>query len=178
MSERLEHLVRELESYLPLLVDRRTTDPLANDCYEAADDWRHLGQRLLQSDTRVNYRERARGERILLEQLREVLSSKGSDAQQEYGRLIQAGAELIEIAAAVPPLPDGHLGFLRIAREHFEFLCADFGFSIVSEQPTSIRFSSGKVYLELAHSVDLSLSCAFGPEPPKSGTFWIDTLLL
>lgn len=177
MNQRLQELVKELESRLSQLVDRRRTDSLANDCYEAADDWRHLGHRVLDRDTRVNYPERARGERILLNQLRVILQSKSIADQKEYIPLLQAGTELIEIVGAVQPPKDGHLGFLRIAHEQFAFLQIEFGFSIVDEQPTSIRFTSGAVRVELVHAACESLSCEFGSEGAPSHSYWIRDLL-
>lgn len=177
MQVRLLELVEELESYLPLLVDRRGTDSLANDCYEAADDWRHLGRRVLESDTRVNYPERARGERMLLNQLRAVLQDKPDLDQREYGPLLHAAAELIDIVGAVQLPEDGHLGFLKIVREQFAFLRSEFGLLIVDEQPTSIQFSSSAIHLQLAHSTCQSLSCVFGSNDSPSKSYWLDDLL-
>jgi hypothetical protein len=163
-SEALQDLVTELDSYLPLLVGRRDIKPLANDIYEALWYWRDLGQRVLKNDTRVNYPERVRGEYMLLGQLQELLRKESEEQQREFGTMLQSGRQLLGLVEAVKPPKDGHLGFLRIVRDRFRFLQTDFGFSEVDEQPTSIRFSSGEVYLELEHSIQQWSSCEFGPE--------------
>ncbi|MGA2834521.1 MAG: hypothetical protein ABSE55_15750 [Terracidiphilus sp.] len=176
-NESLQALVIELESHLPQLKERRAKNALANDCYEAADDWRHLGRRVLENDTRVNYPERVRGEYELLAQLREILQNKPVGDRLEYEQLLNTGEELLKIVGEVQPPKDGHLGFLRIVRSLFEFLQTEFDFSVVGEGPTCLRFSSGAVYLELKHSIDPWMSCGFGPEPEDSKTFWIHDLL-
>ena len=67
----------------------------------------------------------------------------------EYGPQLNTGGEILEIVGAVQPPSDGHLGFLRVIRQYFRFLQTDYGFAITDEQPTSMRFSSGAVYVEL-----------------------------
>jgi hypothetical protein len=176
-NQSLQDHVIELESYLPRLKERRTTDALVNDCYEAADDWRHLARRVLENDTRVNYPERVRGEYQLLAKLQEILRNRPVEDRREYGPLLTTGGELLKIVGQVEPPKDGHLGFLRIVRGLFGFLQTEFEFAVFDEQPTSLRFSSDAVYLELAHSINPSLSCGFGPVTPGEKTFWIDDLL-
>lgn len=170
------HLI-ELESYLPRLKERRSTDTFANDCYEAADYWCGLGRRALASDTRVNYPERVRGEFELLAELQGILRDRPIGDQQEFGALLATGGQLLKIVSEIQPPKDGHLGFLRIVRSNFEFLQKPFAFTVADEQPTSIRFSSGAVYIELEHSISTSSSCTFGPESVDSNYFWIDDLL-
>jgi hypothetical protein len=177
MTPLLQALVIELESYQPSLKPNRATIPIANDCYEAADDWRHLGRRVLENDTRVNYPERARGERMLLAELQKIVEGKSLDEQRKYAPVLRAGGELIEIVGSVQPPTDGHLGFLRIVRALFSFLRADFHFNEMGTEPTSIRFSSGAVYLELGLAMDPWMSCSFGIESQKPHNFWIHDLL-
>jgi hypothetical protein len=76
----------------------------------------------------------------------------------------------------VRPPKDGHFGFLRSVRDQFVFLEIDFGFSEVNHQSTSIRFSSGSVYMELNHDFQPWSSCEFGPEASEAH-FWIQDLL-
>jgi hypothetical protein len=177
MKQPLQELVEKLDSYLPQLAERRDQEPMANDCYEAAWYWRDLGRRVLEGNTRVNYPERVKGEYMLLAKLREILQQKSTSEQQEFGPLLDAGAELLNVVEAVKPPEEGHLGFLHIVREQFKFLQSEFGFAIADEQPTSIRFSSGAVSLELAHSINRSLSCQFALDVNGAQTFWIDDLL-
>ncbi|HEY1902453.1 MAG TPA: hypothetical protein VGG56_08500 [Terracidiphilus sp.] len=174
----LQALVVELESYLPALETKRTSDPLANDCFEAADYWCGLGRRVLEGDTRVNYPERVRGEHELLDELREISRRRPSDDLREFERVLEAGKELLEIVGAVKPPHDGHLGFLRIIRELFGFVLTEFAFKVTDEQPTSIRLSSGAVYLDIECLSDPWLSFSFGLESPKPHDFRIHDLLL
>jgi hypothetical protein len=176
MNAQLPALVAELDALLPGFATRRNQDGLANDCYEAAWYWRDLGRWVLENNTRVNYPERARGEFMLLAQLRELLAKRSPQDQDDFRRVIDAGEEVLNIVATVQPPKDGHLGFLRIVREQFDFLRLS-GFKTVSEEPTEIRFSSGDIYLELSHSVNPWLSCSFGPDAPSPPSYWIHDLL-
>jgi hypothetical protein len=163
---------------MPDLAARRNSDPFANDCYEAADYWCHLGRWVLEANTKVNYPERARGEFELLAKLQGVLGGKSADVQRAYVAILKMGSEILKIVGAVTPPKEGHLGFLRIVRAHFGFLETEFDFSVVDEQPGSIRFSSGSVYLELdGLAMDPWLSCSFGNESPNPRDFWIHDLL-
>jgi hypothetical protein len=178
MKPVLEALVIELESCLPSLEANRATIALANDCYEAAYGWCGLGRRAIEADTRVNYAELARGERMLLARLNNVLESKPIDEQRIYAPVLRAGSELVEIVSTVQPPPDGHLNFLRIVRGLFSFLQTAFHFKESETQPGSIQFSSGVVYLELdGLAQDPWMSCSFGLESPKPHNFWIHDLL-
>lgn len=177
MGTSLENELSELEAYLPQLEEHRASDAFVNDLYEAAYYWCGLGRWVLQRNTKVNYPERARGERELLSKLKSILAGKPTEAQAKYGPLLRAGEEILQIVGAVEPPKDGHLGFLRIVRECFEFLLVDFDFSVTEEQPTKLRFSSAKVYLELACSCDPWMSCQFGPESSEQEHFWIHDLL-
>lgn len=179
MPRSLQELIEDLEAYLPKLAGLRKTSPIANDMYEAADDWRHLGRRALENDTRVNYPQRARGEYIFLGRLREFLNTKTKTEQEAYEPLLQTGGALLAIVGEIQPPKDGHLGFLRFVREQFAFLTNQFGFFESACEPTSIRFSSGSVYVELSHSVNPWLSCQFGPDrqQPDGHCFGIHDLL-
>jgi hypothetical protein len=176
MDAGLQELVDQLDGRLPGFAARRGQDALANDCCEAAWYWRDLGRWVLENNTRVNYPERAKGEFMLLAQLRELLAKRSPQDQDDFRRLLDAGEELLNIVATVQPPKDGHLGFLRIVREQFNFLRLS-GFKTVSEEPTEIRFSSGNIYLELSHSVNPWLSCSFGPDVPNPPSYWIHDLL-
>jgi hypothetical protein len=177
MNESLQKAVIELERQLPELERQRTSDTFANDLYEAAYYWCELGRWVLENNTKVNYPERVRGERELLAKLHEILRNKSVEGQVKYGPLLNTGGEILRIVGGVQPPSDGHLGFLRIIRGYFRFLQTDYSFSITDEQPTSIRFSSGAVYVKLEHSRDPWLSCLFGPESTEREHFSIRDLL-
>jgi hypothetical protein len=177
MRTSLENELSELEVHLPQLVEHRATDAFVNDLYEAAYYWCKLGRWVVENNTKVNYPERAGGERELLNKLKSILAGKPMEAQAKYSPLLSAGEEILRIVGAVEPPKDGHLDFLKIVRECFQFMLVDFDFRVAEEQPTQLRFSSGKVYLELACSSDPWMSCQFGPEPYEQEHFWIDDLL-
>ncbi len=177
MNFRLKTLVDEIGGALPQFAAHRDVDPLANDCYEAAWYWRDLGRWVLEGNTRVNYPERAKGEFMLIARLREFLAKRPPEKRSEFGRVLDAGEELLKIVSGVMPPKDGHLGFLRIIRAEFGFLESDFGFKVVQEEPTQIRFSSGDIFLELSHSVNPWLSCSFGPDVKDGPSYWIHDLL-
>ena len=177
MNVPLQTAVSELESHLPELERQRASDTFANDLYEAAYYWCELGHWVLENNTKVNYPERVRGERELLAKLQEILGNKSPEERLRYGPLLSTGSEILRMVEAVQPPRDGHLGFLRVVRECFRFLQTDYGFSVADEQPTSIRFSSGAVYVKLEHSRDPWSSCLFGPESAETKHFSISDLL-
>jgi hypothetical protein len=177
MIELLQNVVSALEAELPQLERQRASDGFVNDLYEAFSYWCDLGHWVLQKNTRVNYPERVRGERELLSKLETILRGKPEEARSKFGPLLSIGKEILQIVEAVQPPKNGHLGFLRIIRECFQFLESDFDFSITDEQPTSIEFTSGTVYLELKCSSDSWMSCLFGPEAAKRKHFAIRDLL-
>ncbi len=177
MNIQLKKVVSELESHLLELERRRASDTFANDLYEAAYYWCELGRWVLEDNTKVNYPERVRGEHKLLAKLQGILRSKSAEEQMKYGPLLNAGRETLGIVGAVQPPRDGHLGFLKVVRQCFRFLQKDYGFSIADEQPTSIRFSSGEIYVKLEHSRDPWSSCLFGPESAETKHFSISDLL-
>jgi hypothetical protein len=177
MTGSLKQEVSELESHLHELESLRSSDAFVNDLYEAVYYWCELGRWVLENNTKVNYPERARGERELLTKLESLLRGKPAEAQLEYGSLLSTGGEILRMVEGVQPPKDGHLGFLRIVRECFQFLQTDFCFSVSEEQPTSLQFSSGAVYLKLEYSRDPWMSCLFGPESVERKHFSIQDLL-
>jgi hypothetical protein len=163
---KLEYNIKKLEANL--------SDPLINELYEKADYWRALGQRAIQKDTRVNYPIRAKSELQIYGELRKrLLARKGA----EYSEILDIAGELIKMIATIHPPKDGHLGILRILHREFDFLMGKYDFRVVDEQPTWIRFSSGKSYVHLEFANTPSLSCFFGPEGDEEQEFWIDDLL-
>jgi hypothetical protein len=169
--------VSELEAMLPNLKKQRQSSPLANDMYEAADDWRSAGNLILNADTRVNYQTRAFSEQCLLSDLRAALRAKPIEDQERYADLLRLGDQIVHALQSTPWPKDGHLGVLKILRQQFGFLIEDYGFSIVSEKPTGLRYSSGHVFLELEYASTSCLSCAFGSEKRPQTWFWIEDLL-
>lgn len=176
MSSILENIDR-LKSYLDKLGPRRSSDPLANDIYEEADDLRSFAQLILRGDTRVNYPARVLQERECIRRLEEFWSSRAPEELRRYAPVFEVAREILEAADAIQLPKDGHLGVLRIIRENFTFLETDYGFSVTSKTPTEARLSSGAVYLELGWGTTPDLSCSFGLESEPHKHFWIDDLL-
>ena len=170
-------VVRELESMLPDLKAQRQSSGLANDMYEAADDWRIAGNYILNADTRVDYQARAFSERCLVDALQASLLAKSVEEQSRYARLLRLGTEMVQALQATPSPKDGHLRVLRILREQFGFLEQDYGFYVTNEKPTGLRYSSGQVFLELEYASTSNLSCEFGSESQSEMCFWIEDLL-
>jgi hypothetical protein len=161
-----------LVSSLPELKAERDRGPVQNDMYEAIDDWCHLGQRAVAGDTRVNYPARARGELLLLEKLPQNRVGEGDEDREKYASLLNDAEEMIHEIAHIPIPEDGHLGVLRVIREHFAFLFSDHGFTIIDEQPTGMRLSSGTVVLELGWATQSSLS--FSSAQSDERCYWIE----
>ena len=170
-------IVRELETMLPDLKAQRHSSGLANDMYEAAEDWRNAGNYIINANTRVDYQARAFSERCLVDALQASLLVKPTEEQARYARLLRLGAEIVQALQATPSPRDGHLGVLRILREQFGFIEQDCGFYVTKERPTGLRYSSGQVFLELEYASASSLSCEFGSESQSQECFWIEDLL-
>ena len=163
---------------LPNLKAQRQSSGLANDMYEAADDWRIAGNYILNDDTRVDYEARAFSERCLVDALQASLLAKSAEGQTRYARLLRLGAEMVQALQATQSPKDGHLGVLRILREQFRFLEQDYGFYVTKEKLTGLHYSSGQVFLELEYASASSLSCDFGSESQSQECFWIEDLAL
>src|SRR6185437_2314099 len=138
-----------LESSVSELKAERNAGPLQNDVYEAVDDLCHLGHRALARDTRVNYPIRAKSELMLFQKLRDCVSVGAEKDRERYQSLLDRAEMLIRQIAELPIPADGHLGVLRAIRSHLDFLFGQYGFTVVDEQPTSMRVTRGAVVLEL-----------------------------
>jgi hypothetical protein len=177
MTTTLKQLVDDIEKQLKTLERERFTSAFANDLYEAVDYWWRLGTYASERNTKINFPERARGELLLLHKLQQLLREKPENQHGQYPRLFTSSEELLEMLKEIQPPSEGHLGFLKTVHESFSFLKAEYNFSVVDTQPTSVRFSSGKVLLNLECIENVLLSCSFGPETDRSSTFWIQDLL-
>lgn len=173
----LQKLVEKLELDLPHLERERSSNGFANDVFEATGDLRALARRVLDHDTRVNYPVRAREEIELWKKLTDILQRRSSEEQERYAAIFETAQQILQDVQTVEPPKDGHLSILRIIRDQFGFVQTDYGFAIVNEEPAGIRFSSGKIYLELKWAKKHDSSCSFGRESQTRESFWIDDLL-
>lgn len=173
----LQDNLDRLKSHLAELEPRRSSDPLANDVFEQADDLKNLAEMMLKGDTRADYPARVRQEMESLRKLDEFWSERAPEELRRYGPVFDVAQEILKVAQAIQPLKDGHLAVLRTIRENFGFLQTDYGLAATSEKPTGIRFSSGTVWLELGWGTTPDLSCYFGAEWEPQNHFWVEDLL-
>jgi hypothetical protein len=172
----LRELISGLESSL-LELREEHGNAFANDLFSAVEDLVDLGRRILAGDSRVNYPLRVRQEQELWRRLDNMFQIRPSEDMQRYQSVFDTAHQVLLIAEKAETPKDGHLGFLKIVREEFRFLQTDYGFAITSEEPVRIRFSSSRVYVELAWTVDASSSCSFGSTSNPAKRFWTDDLL-
>jgi hypothetical protein len=173
----LRNDISTLMQHASLLKKQRFESPFANDIFEAVADWVYFGNSLIEEHPRSNFPRLACEEYKLLCQLQAIVSRRSLDDQRRCAPLFEAAERIIRVAEARLPPKDGYLGFLRVARQQFGFLESEHGFDIVDVEPTSIRFSSGKVYVELDCTDHIESSCSFGPESKPNVNFWLSNLL-
>jgi len=158
----LQELVARLEAFLPALREGRHVDPLANDIFEAADDLSELAHRVLAGDNRVSYPARVLQEQQTWERLTSELRRSQSGDVTWYRVILNIAEQILAIVSGVESTKEGPHGFVKIVREKFEFLRTDYGFNIVSEEPTRVWFSSGEVYVVLAWAKNSLLAISGG----------------
>jgi hypothetical protein len=159
------------------LQDRRQLDGFANAMFEAIDDLLDLGRRLRAGDPKTNYAARVQQEEKLWGELRAELGKRPAEFAIQYWPVFDASMQLLALAREVEPSKTGYHDFLAIVKEQFEFLSVNYGFAIVQEEPVKVRFSSGKVFVQLACVRYVRSSCSFGSESDHDRLFWIDDLL-
>jgi hypothetical protein len=164
-----------LESAVLELKADRDSGPLQNDVYEEIEDVCILGRRAVARDTRINYPARAESELMLLQKVRASILTRNENNRERYVNLLNHAEEMIRQIAQIPIPPDGHLGVLRLARSHFDFLFNEFGFTIADQQPTGLVLTRGDVVIEVRCAAQSSLS--FSIRRGDLGDFWIEDLL-
>lgn len=169
-------ITARLAAFAAALQPARAESALANDMFEAADDWRDLGQRLSCDADRLDVWARVSQEQALLRRLRAAVAQTAPAVQARYQPILDAGGEIIAAAAAHQRDPDGHLGFLRVIRETFAFLVAR-GFACVATTQISASFSSGQVFVRLECAAEPWASCTVGPEGDVDQRYYLDDLL-
>ena len=164
-----------LESAVLELKAERDGGPLQNDVYEEIEDMCILGRRAVARDTRVNYPARAESELMLLQKVRARVHAGNENDRERYLTLVDRAEEMVRQIAQVPIPPDGHLGVLRLARSHFDFLFDEYGFTIADQQPTGLVLTRGDVVIEVGCATHSSQS--FSIRRGDLGDFWIEDLL-
>jgi len=176
MASILEN-IDKLKLWCAEMEPRRSSNPLVNDVYEEAADLRQLAETILNGDTRANYPARVRQERECIRKLQEFWSQKAPEDLRRYDPVFEVAEKILSIAEGIPLPKDGHLGVLKVIRQTFGFLETDYGFTVTTEEPLGMRFSSGEVYLELGYATAPSLSCLFSQESQPRKHFWVEDLL-
>ena len=92
------------------------------------------------------------------------MDSRSQEDQHFYGPLFAKAAQLLQLLERTETPAEGHLGFVRIVRENFSFLQKEYSFAITREEPTSLRLSSGTVFVRLEYTQKSYRSCQFGLE--------------
>src|SRR6201987_5305431 len=161
MTLSLQELVSGLESHMPELERQRSSNAFANDVFEAIDDLLHLSGHVLEGNTRVDYPARLHQEQELWKRLDDLLRSRSTEDRLRYAPIFDAAQQILRSVETIQPVKDGHLGILRIVREQFGFLRTDYHFAIVKEDPVTVRFSSGEVYLKFSWGKTYASSCSF-----------------
>jgi hypothetical protein len=169
--------IEKLKSYLDELRPRRSTDPMANDLYEEADDLRSFAEIILRADTKADYVARIRQERDCIRKIREFWSKERPEEFQGYSTFFDVAEEVLKAAEAIKLPEGGHLGTTRSIRENFLFLQREYGFVVAHENPLSIRYTNGTVFVELEWTGNPFLSCKFGLESEPRKHFWVKDLL-
>jgi hypothetical protein len=177
MSDKLGQDLEELKKRLPTLERKRYESGFLNSVFELTDDLCRVADRALNHDTTIDFTPQANYELGFWNRLR-IEAEKQSQADRlEYQSVYDLAQQILREMGKVVPPQDGHLGVLRIIREEFAFLHADFGFTAETKKPTGMRFSSGSVYVNLEYAKRRTLSCSFGPESNLDTVFGIADLL-
>lgn len=103
MTSGIQEAMATLAAFADELRPARSTDALANDLYEAADDWRNLGELVLQDSDRTDFQRRAQQEVALMTQLRAVMAQRFGRQPTRYEPLFEAGETLIQAALRRKP---------------------------------------------------------------------------
>jgi hypothetical protein len=158
----VQQAIAVLDGFVAELGAQRSSDALASDLYEAADDWRNLGYLLLEGSERTDFQGRARQEVALMTELRAAVREQSADAFARYAPLFAAGEALIQAALLRRPPEGGVFGIVRVARTAFAFLLGR-GFVLAVSTPTRVRLASRHLVVELAVDNDPSAAFVFGP---------------
>jgi hypothetical protein len=169
-------LVTVLRGHHARLAPRERTDGYSHDVLEAIEYWCSLAERALAKDERLNYPQLADCEVLWVNKLEAALKGRTPQDIEEYQAVFQTASQVFGLLRGIPIPPNGYLGVLKVIRERFGFLQAEYGFRVEDEQPTGIKFCSDSVYVHLEHAKTSSLSCSFGCIREGS-SFWVEDLL-
>ncbi len=138
---------------------RESKSGIVRDMREAADDWRILGEYMLEAHASEDLSGIMESER----ESHAGLQSYWGDAllaDPDYGKILDLGAKLIAECSKREYHPDGYLGSKRTVREAFAFLISDYGMHTSEDEPfnyvsphllVQLRFPGGRDRFVLTH---------------------------
>ena len=154
----MEMISRDLETLTKLaakLLPRRNESGLANDMYEAADDWRHLAKSLVEDDGRMMFEAVVQQDEDLWAELR-LLYGEALAENSDYASVMAIGARVIAEGKQRKTRPDSFAGqLLQIIPRTFAFLTTEYGLRPGDGPEGTFNYASDRV------SVSLDLPTAF-----------------
>lgn len=145
--EMIEQDIAILRALAEKLEPRRNDQPIINDMFEAADDWKNFGRDQLSKDD-PNLSARMQQELDTLKGLRAFYGDE-IDQDADYAKIMECGARLIEACSHRRIDPDGWLGIVKILRRTFAFLASDFGLESGSAPEDAFVCASDQVRVTL-----------------------------
>ena len=170
----IEQSVARLKTLCLKLASGRDID-IINDMYEAAWDWRTLGESLIEAKGH-DLSGRVQQEVELFEKLRSHYGAKLAE-NPDYIEIMAIGEGIIEIGKRYKPPPDGYLGSARIIRETFAFLTSEFGMVPGTAPDASCNYASDHVKLELSLPNHAGAFCWIEPLDGSGRSFQLEQVL-
>ncbi len=155
----IETWLAELTTIIAKLRPHENGAGIGRDMFEAADDWRILGEYMLEAHPSEDLSGIMESER----ESHAGLQSYWGDAllaDPDYGKILDLGAKLIAECSKREYHPDGYLGSKRTVREAFAFLISDYGMHTSEDEPfnyvsphllVQLRFPGGRDRFVLTH---------------------------
>ena len=158
--ETISQDIETLRALAAKLEPSRNESGLANDMFEAADDWRNFGEGILEFPAEEGWDLSGRTQQEV-ELFGDLRAYYGDALYQnpDYVAVMGVGARLIALAKQLKPHPDGPLGSHRIIRETFAFLSSEFGLMPGTTPGTRWTYTSDRVRVELELPMHYSSMC-------------------
>ncbi len=174
----MERLARNIDTLARLaakLKPARNDQPIINDMFEAADDWRNLGNSLLK-DNGHNLSGRVQQEEELVAAL-QAFYGKALQQDLDYAAVMDLGGQIIAEGKQRKYDPDGYLGSVKIVRETFAFLQSEFGLVPGQELRSLWNYKLDRVCVSLSLPSEYDWSCRVKRLIDQSTSFDLEDLL-
>lgn len=127
----------------------RKTAVIFDDMLEGADDWRSMGEMLLQSKPWMDFRPLAQQNKEQFDALHSAYAPQ-IESNPDLSEIMEIGTRLIaEGLAAAPTDLDGCFGSRRIVRETFSFLRDEYGLAAVGGTDPELVYASDFIRVEI-----------------------------